>query len=354
MTPISGPASGPTTGPVIVPATRPAPAARPKPSGPTVLFPNLTARSPSGGYVQDDIVYSEEETEGDDSSVEPKRLAPRNIAAPALKNASDPELSSPPTPKAGADNELRQSIPHSAPAQQAESHTLHRVKSLEPRPTSSTETFPVADSAPASTENLPPPKPSTKLAHHFPIQTAPIGTETQRVVAAAERVNARLDAEDPDFVAATPAESDIPSQTQTQTQTQSQTDYQDTTISGTKPTSTSTSTSSRPRGGAEKRVRASERWGWAPIEDDDDNSSGGGGAAKGKDSTSTTMLTKAQLELQGIDGSVADGDGEDGGGERGGDGSGSGNGNGNGNVTARSPVTSRYSARKKTRRRVDG
>ena len=326
-----------TAGPAVAPSKL-APAARPKPSAPIVLFPNLAARSPSGGYVQDDIVYSEDESDGDTSSAEFQKLRTRKLAGAAHWKASDSEVSTPPVSRAGGDDDL-QSIPRAVLIQERTSRTIDDLKSPEPRPTSSTETLAVAASAPPSTESLPPP--STDLPLHSVTQTPPMGTETQKSILAAQRVNARLDAEDPDFVAtATPAESDIPSLTQPQAQSQTPnlttqvSDTQDTTMSSTK------HSTSRPRGGAERRVPASKRWDWAPVEDDDTTSTST--TTKKIDGNGTT-LTKAQQELQGIDGSVGEGDGEDG---RGGE-------EGNATAAAKSPTTSRYSARKKTRRRVD-
>lgn len=356
----TGAASGPVAGPPTAPPKPPS-AARPKPSAPIVLFPNLAARSPSGGYVQDDIVYSEEESDGDESSVEVKQSIPRHITATTQWKASDSELSTPTTSKVEGDDGFRLPVPRSAPIEHGNPHTIDGLKSPEPRPTSGTETLAVTDTAPIAAESLP--APSTKLPLHSVAPATPIETETHGIVSAAEPVNGRLDTQDPDLVGtATTTESEVPSQTQNQTQTQTQnqttqatSDAQDTTIPSTKSTS-------RPRGGErERRVPASERWDWAPIEDDDNatvtnaSTSTTTTLSKRKNSTASgNTLTKAQQELQGIDGSVGggDGDGEDGvaGGE---DGSVNGNGNGTGGVTSKSPATARYSARKKTRRRVD-
>lgn len=358
MPPTSGPSPRPTTASVSMPSTKTVSAVRPKPTAPIVLFPNLQARSPSGGYIQDDIVYSEEESGGDDSSTEVKDPAPRKRAGQAQRKPSDSEFSTPSTSKASGDDDPRQLIPRSAPTQHERSLNIDRLKSPEPRPTSSTETLAITDSAPTSTDSLPFPSPTKLPLHSITQHTPPMGTQTQRIVSAADRVNARLEAEDPDFVN-TPAEGDV--QTQTPKQTQS------TGAAGTLPTSTkyitittnttttssSSATSSRPRSGAERRVPASERWDWAPIEDD---SNGNSGSTKMTDNNNNgkITLTKAQQELQGIDGSVEEGAGEDRGG-----------GGGGGEVderpvtTVKSPATtfvsaSRYSARKKTRRRVDG
>jgi hypothetical protein len=320
----SGPTSAPVAANLVGTPAKYTPATRPKPSAPVVLFPNLAARSPSGGYVQDDIVYSEEESDGDDSSTNIK-----HSARTATRKVSESEHSTPFASKTGGDDDLRQSIPRSASWRSPTPPVLETLKptDFEPRPTSSTAVAP--DYAPPPAESLT--SPSTKLPLHS-ITQAPMGTATQRLVSIADNVNARLEAADPDFVAtATPDDSDAPSQTQHQAQPQ--TESQDTTVPNTKNTSTS-----RPRGGTERRVPASERWEWATIDDDNNSST----ATKNNGTTTTTTLTKAQQELQGIDGS-ADGDGDEGGG----------NGPEDGNGIARSPAIARYSARKKTRRRVD-
>jgi hypothetical protein len=382
MSPPAGPAAGPTIGPVG-PSANPAPAARLKSSAPLVLFPNLKKRTPNGGFEQD-LEFSEDESDGDDSSAEIRQSAPRHAAAVLQRKAFDSEFSTPPASNAGEDDHLRQPIPHSAPTEPQRSHRIEVLKSPDPRPRSSTDTVGLTDSAPTSTEILPPASPSsTKLPLHpmtqshtqtqTQTQIPPMGTETQRIVSAVDRVNVHLNAEDPDFVAST-ADSEMPSQTQTQTQPQ--TESPDAAISSTKNTPSTSGSTSRPRAGAERRVPAS-RWDWAPIEDEDDNStengiSGGAGGAPTRRAASSTgsvsVLTKAQQELQGIDGSApAEGEGEDGGGgrDRGEaagaaattgvqDGSGDADADMGRSVSLRSPATARYSARKKTRRRVDG
>lgn len=347
---LSGPSSTPSHAPVAAPAIKAGPSARPKPSGPTVLFPNLTSRGASGGYIQDDIVYSEDESDGDQSSVEVKQIPHRKIASAAQWRVSDSDLSTPPAPKSARDGEHQESISRSAPAQQGQPYTTDTLKSTPPRPTSSTQTLSIADSAPTSKDNLPSPN---STANKLPLppaiqtqtQTPPMGTETQKIVSAVEQVNARLEAQDPDFEATSTADNDFASQTQTQTQTQTQSKSNDSTTA-TANTNTSTK-SSRPRGNAEKerRVPASERWEWAPVDSDDEGSlSGPTTTTTTKRRGSGTTLTKAQQELQGFDGVSDQGrDGEEGGGE-GERGSGAG----------RSPVQGRYSARKKTRRRFDG
>jgi hypothetical protein len=372
MLPASGPSAGATTGPASAPPAKSTPSARSKPSVPVVLFPNLTARSPSGGYMQDDIVYSEDESDGDDSSTEFKRPAARKDGGSAHWKASDSDLSTPPISRPNDDGDHHDQVPRSVPAPQTNLQKDDGLKSLQPRPTSSTKTLAITDIAPKSTSDTysplsPPSTTSLPLLSITQTQAPPMGTETQKIVSAINKVNTRLEAQDPDFVAATPsADSDVPPQTQTQTQTQSQDPATIVPSTGTtKNLSSSTSSSSRPRGGADRRVRASERWGWAPISSDEDNDhhDGGGSGSTGakKRSAMTSGLTKAQQELQGIDG-ADDGSeglsrdaGVDGGGESGGGSvSAVGNGHGTGNSNPRSPMTARHSARtKKTRRRVD-
>jgi hypothetical protein len=362
----SGPASGSSAGTMSAPPAKHGPSVRPRPAAPVVLFPNLKSRSPNGGYLQDDIVYSEDESDGDGQSSEAKRPTARNIASAARWKGSDLDPSTPPASKAGGDDGHQEPIPRSPPTLSAHSHALETLTDPSPRPTSSTETLPIADSAPTSTDNLPP-LPTKSPSHPTTqTQTPPLGAETQKIASDVERVNARLEAEDPDFEAtATTAESKFPSQTQTQTQTQMQSHSEETHAASTGNNSTKphSSSTSRPRGGAERRVRVSERWDWEPITDDandgedddkdeDENGrgggvSGGGGAKRKEGNIGTTALTKAQQELQGIDADGAAVEGRDKiAEEEEGE-------NGNVNPNTRSPATSRYSARKKTRRRVD-
>ena len=390
MLPPSGPPVGPAPASISAPPAKSTPTARSKASPVTVLFPNLTARSPSGGYMQDDIVYSEDESDsysdsvGDDSSFTLDKRVARKSAVTGNSGTSDPDLSTPPISRVHDEDNSHEPISRSAPTPPANPQKIVRLKSLQPRPTSSTDTLAIPESVPAttSTESHPPLAPPS---NSLTTQTPPIGTETQEMEPAAQKVNASVEVENPDFIAGKPiiAESDTllqtqgqdPAQTQTQTQTQPQPQDPATTIPSadtgttTKNPSSSTSNSSRPRGGADKRVRASERWDWAPISsssDDDHNHAhhphGGvvGGSGPRKRSTvTTTTLTKAQQELQGLDGvdEAVEGIDRDAGGdgaERGGGGGAAGNGSGSGNASLRSPMTSRYSARtKKARRRVD-
>jgi hypothetical protein len=360
----SGPASGSSAGPMSAPPARHGPSVRPRPAAPVVLFPNLKSRSPNGGYVQDDIVYSEDESDGDGQSSEAKRPTAKNIARAAQWKGSDLDPSTPPASKAGGDDGHQEPIPRSPPTLSAHSHALETLKYPNPRPTSSTETLPIADSVPTSTDNLPPPLAKSASYPTTQTQTPPLGADTQKIASAVERVNARLETEDPDFEAtATTAESEFPSQKQTQTQMQSHSEETHATSTSNNSTKPHSSSTSRPRGGAERRVRVSERWDWAPIvdnaddgEDDDKDEDengrgggvfGGGGAKRKEGNIGTTALTKAQQELQGIDADGAAVEGRDKiAEEEEGE-------NGNVNPNTRSPATSRYSARKKTRRRVD-
>lgn len=334
--PSSGPAAGPKVRPAIAPAAKSGFADKGNPSAPSLLFPNLAPKCANGGYVQDDIVYSEEESDDDEPSAEVKQPGTENTPGPAHLKVPESGPPTPPGLKAGGDAGPSQPIPQSTLVQQEPFHTTDTMKPPAPRPTSSTETLTATDSSPTMTENLPPS--STEQSQHPITHTSSMGTETQEIVSKAERVNARLDAADPDFIP-TEAESDVASQTQTslQNQTQTQSKPQD---MDTAPC-TKTNSSSRPRAGAEKRVPASERWDWAPIEDEEET-----GVARRKEGGPTT-LTKAQQELQGIDGPTVQGDGDEGESRAAGDA------DNDGMTAGRSPITSRSSARKKTRRRVD-
>jgi hypothetical protein len=336
------------------------PAARHKSSGPIVLFPNLAARSPNGGYVQDDIVYSEEESDGDDSSMEIKRAVPKRAIGPVQWRASDSELLISSTLRTGADDDFRQSTPRSAPVQQLISHDIDGLKSPEPKLTSSDDKIAVNDVAPSSNEILQPPSSARPPSPSIP-QVSPTGTETQRSDSSMERINARLDAEDPDYAASgTLAANDIPLQPQRQNQTSHSTSdrSQDTATA----TSTRNTSTSRPRAGAaepQRRVKVAERWDWAPIEDDNDgnnssNSTSATAPTKKHDTSAAGLaLIKAQQELQGIEGESGE-DGRFGSNSGAGeDGNGSGNGNGIVGAGLKSPAAARISARKKTKRRVD-
>jgi hypothetical protein len=339
----------------IAAAKKLSPAARHKSSGTIVLFPNLAARTPTGGYVQDDIVYSEEESDGDESAMIIKHAAPRHATGPVQWRASESELLMPSTLTTGADDDSCQSTPHAALVQRGDFHNIDKPKSPESIPTSIAERVDATDGAPPSNDGLLP-QSSGRTQPHFVPQSSPTGTEAQRSDSSMERINARLDGEDPDYAAsATPAANEIPSQAQNQIAHSMSDRSQDTAPA----TSTRNTSTSRPRTGAEpqRRVKVAERWDWAPIEDDDD----GNNSTNSISATATTRkhdistaglgLTKAQLELQGIEGES----GEDG---RGGSNAGAGddgysNGTGVGVAGSKSPAAARISARKKTKRRVD-
>ena len=341
----------------IVALKKPSPTAKHKSSGTIVLFPNLAARTPTGGYVQDDIVYSEEESDGDESAMDIKHAAPKRATGPIQWRASESELGMPSTLTTGAGDEGRHSTPQAALVQRVNSHNIDEAKSPERIPTSSADKLGSTDDAPPSNDSLLP-QSSARKPSQFTPQVSPPGTEAQRSDSSMERVNARLDAEDPDYAAsATPAANDIPSQPQAQNQTaHSNSDRSQDTVPATSTRNTSTS---RPRTAAEpqRRIKVAERWEWAPIEDDDEgnnstNSISATATARNHDvSTAGLGLTKAQLELQGIEGES----GEDG---RGGSNAGAGddgysNGKGVAVAGSKSPAAARISARKKTKRRVD-
>jgi hypothetical protein len=309
-----------TSAPTSAPNPRPASSTKSKPGVPIVLFPNLSSSSknPNGGFVQDDIVYSDEDSDGDDTPVEATRPTHKKVRDVARWTAdlqtSNSDLSTPPPSKMDRNDDRYESTPLSATVPKSRSEPGEGTKSPPPRPKSSTETLAVTDTAPTSTDNLPPT--TAELPLHSVAQTPPIGPETQKIATAVDKVNARLEAENSDFVGSPVVEGDIPSQTQSQTQIQAQ------------ETAAATKSNSTSRGRAtEKRVRASERWEWAPIDSED------GERSRRKSNGST--LTKAQQELQGIDMEMDGEEGED------------------GVTTSKSPAISRYSGRKKTRRRIE-
>jgi hypothetical protein len=334
---------------------KPSPAARLNPAGTIVLFPNLAGRNPTGGYVQDDIVYSEDESDGDEPTMDIKHAALKRIIGPVQSRASKSEIGMPSTLTTGADEERRQSTPHATLIQQMNSHRVDKPKSPEPVQSSSTGKSAGTDGAPPSNENFVTHKFASTSPRLIP-HVSPTGTEAQRSDSSMERVNARLDADDPDYAAsATPAANDMPPQPQAQNPTSHSTSdrSQDTAPA----TSTRNTSTSRPRTGTEpqRRVKVAERWDWAPIEDDDEGNhstnSVSATAPTRRHDINTAALTKAQLELQGIEAES----GEDG---RGGSNLGAGddgysNGNGVGVAGSKSPAAARISARKKTKRRVD-
>jgi hypothetical protein len=283
----------------IVAPKKPSPAARHKSSGNIGSFPNLTARTPTGGYVQDDIVYSEEESDDDASAIEIKYEVPKRATGSARWRSAEIPLPTeyPLTDEAG--DESYPSISEPALVQQVIAHNIDEPKSPEPVPTFSADKIAVNDSARPSNDSLLP-QSFVRTPSNFIPQVSPTGTDAQRSDSSVERVNARLDAEDHDYAAsATPAANEIPSQPQPQNQTAHRNSdrSQDTAPA----TSTRNTSTSRPRTGAEhqRRVKVAERWDWAPIEDDDEgnnstNSISGTGTTRKHDvSIAGLGLTKA-------------------------------------------------------------